>query len=82
MINNATLEQGGQRYDLNIRVGECTQQQKVFEHAKFTMQREQALGYFMTISNTGSVKKPYGNGGLMYDDIYMAKGLTLTTPTH
>lgn len=82
VINNASLEKGGQSYDLYARGGEFTQQQKVFENAKFRMQREQALGYFMTICNTGSAKKPYGNGGLMYDDIYMAKGLTLSTPTH
>jgi hypothetical protein len=82
VINNSTLVQGGQNYDLYVRGGEFTQQQKVFEQAKFRMKREQPLGYFMTISNTGSVKKPYGNGGLMYDDIYMAKGLTLTTPVH
>lgn len=81
VINNAKLKSGGQSYDLYVRGGEFTQQQKVFENAKFRMQREQSLGYFMTICNTGSAKKPYGNGGLMYDDIYMAKGLTLSTPT-
>jgi hypothetical protein len=80
VINNAILEQGGQRYDLYVRGGEFAQQQKVFEHAKFRMQREQPLSYFMTISNTGSTKKPYGNGGLMYDDIFMAPGIVLTTP--
>lgn len=80
VINNTPLEQGGQSYDLYMRGGEFDQQQKVFEHAKFRMKRELPLGYFMTISNTGSVKKPYGNGGLMYDDIYMAKGKVLTTP--
>jgi hypothetical protein len=82
VINNSRLEHGGQSYDLYVRGGEFTQQQKVFEHAKLRMKREQALGYFMTISNIGSTKKPYGNGGLMYDDIYMAKGLALTTPNH
>lgn len=81
VVNNSTLKQNGQSYDLYIRGGEFTKQVKVFEHAKFRMKREQALGYFMTISNTGSVKKPYGNGGLMYDDIYMAKGVVLTTPS-
>jgi hypothetical protein len=80
VVNNAKLEKHGQSYDLYVRGGEFTRQQKVFEHAKFRMKREQPLGYFMTITNTGSVKKPYGNGGLMYDDIYMAKGLALTTP--
>jgi hypothetical protein len=82
VINNTPLEQGGQSYDLYMRGGEFSQQQKVFERAKFRMKRELPLGYFMTISNTGSVKKPYGNGGLMYDDIYMAKGMVLTTPTN
>jgi len=80
VINNALLEDDGQSYDLYVRGGEFTQQQKVFEQAKFRMKREQPLGYFMTISNTGSTKKPYGNGGLMYDDIYMAKGLALSKP--
>jgi hypothetical protein len=80
VVNNATLEQGGQRYDVYIRGGEFEQQQMAFADAKFRMKREQPLGYFMTMSNTGSVKKPYGNGGLMYDDIYMTKGLNLTTP--
>tara|TARA_R110000751_G_scaffold15290_8_gene49773 strand:- start:44739 stop:45599 length:861 start_codon:yes stop_codon:yes gene_type:complete len=80
VINNARLENGGQSYDLYMRGSEFRQQQKVFEDAKFRMKREQPLGYFMTISNTGSSKKPYGNGGLMYDDIYMAKGLALSSP--
>lgn len=80
VINNAAEAQGGQSYDLYLRGGEFAQQTKVFEHAKFRMKRAQPLIHFMTISNTGSAKKPYGNGGLMYDDIYMAKGLVLTTP--
>jgi len=32
------------------------------------------------ISNTGSKKQPYGNGGVRYDDIYMSPGTVLTTP--
>lgn len=80
VINNAPHDQGGQSYDLYVRGGEFEKQEKAFEYAKFRMKRELPLGYFMTISNTGSAKKPYGNGGLIYDDIYMAKGLVLNTP--
>ncbi|MEP0356514.1 MAG: hypothetical protein ABJH06_11155 [Paraglaciecola sp.] len=80
VINNSPHTKGGQSYDLYVRGGEFDKQEKVFEHAKFRMKRELPLGYFMTISNTGSAKKPYGNGGLMYDDIYMAKGIMLNTP--
>ncbi|MFT2091534.1 hypothetical protein [Paraglaciecola sp. 2405UD69-4] len=82
VVNNTLHEQGGQSYDLYVRGGEFINQEKAFEYAKFRMKRELPLLYFMTISNTGSVKKPYGNGGLIYDDIYMAKGEVLSTPTH
>jgi hypothetical protein len=82
VINNAKLADGGQTYDLYVHGGEFSQQQKVFTGAKFRMKREQPLITFMTISNTGSIKKPYGNGGIMYDDIYMSKGLKLSQPTH
>ncbi|WP_289028002.1 hypothetical protein [uncultured Paraglaciecola sp.] len=80
VINNAPHDEGGQSYDLYVRGGEFVEQEKAFEYAKFRMKRELPLLYFMTISNTGSIKKPYGNGGLMYDDIYMAKGIVLDTP--
>lgn len=80
VINNATLKEQGQSYDLYIRGGEFKQQQKVFEAAQFRMKREQPLAFFMTISNTGPAKKPYGNGGLMYDDIYMPQGVNLSEP--
>lgn len=80
VINNATLREQGQSYDLYIRGGEFKQQQKVFEAAQFRMKREQPLAFFMTISNTGPAKKPYGNGGLMYDDIYMSQGVNLSEP--
>ena len=80
VVNNATLLTGGQRYDIYIQGGEFKQQQKVFAQGEFRMSREQALTHFITISNTGSVKKPYGNGGLAYDDIHMAPGTLLTKP--
>ena len=46
------------------------------------MKREQALTHFMAICNTGPKNKPYGNGGVKYDDIYMSKGLELSSPIH
>jgi hypothetical protein len=80
VVDNATLANGGQRYEIYMQGGEFTQQQKVFELGKFRMAREKALTHFITISNTGSHKKPYGNGGLAYDDIYMIKGNNLSLP--
>ena len=80
VVNNAAHQAGGQRYDLYVRGGEFEQQQLVFEGAEFRMGREQPLMYFMAISNTGPQKAPYGNGGVRYDDIYMAEGRTLSSP--
>jgi hypothetical protein len=80
VVNNAALAKGGQRYDIYIQGGEFRQQQKVFAQGEFRMSREKALTHFITISNTGPAKKPYGNGGLAYDDIYMAAGTLLTRP--
>lgn len=80
VVNNAPREEGGQRYDLYVRGGEFEQQQKVFTDADFRIQREMPLTHFIAITNTGSVDKPYGNGGVRYDDIYMAKSLLLSRP--
>ncbi len=81
VVNNARRNQGGQRYDVYLRGGdEFPVQQKVFTGADFRMQRELPLIYFMTNCNTGPAEAPYGNGGLRYDDLYMARGLQLTTP--
>jgi len=80
VVNNAARQAGGQRYDLYVRGGEFEQQQLVFVGAEFRMRRELPLMYFMAISNTGSQKAPYGNGGVRYDDIYMAEGRTLSSP--
>ena len=80
VVNNAPLDQGGQTYDLYVRGGEFTKQQKVFTDAVFRMQREAPLTTFMTICNTGSKRAPYGNGGVGYDDIYMTSGRTLSSP--
>ena len=81
IVNNAAAINGGQSYDVYVQGGEFVQQQKVFALGKFRMAREQALTHFVTISNTGSHKQPYGNGGLAYDDIYMAKGKHLSEPS-
>lgn len=80
VINNAPKSDGGQSYDLYMRGGEFETQTKVYETAVFRMGREAPLTAFMAISNTGSKKSPYGNGGVRYDDIYLAKGVVLTAP--
>jgi len=80
VVNNAPKASGGQSYDVYIRGGAFETQQRVFTGASFRMQREQPLISFIAICNTGSKKKPYGNGGVRYDDIYMANGTVLSTP--
>lgn len=80
VVDNAAPEAGGQRYDLYLRGGEFETQQRVFEGAEFRVQRGLPLAFFMTISNTGPHRAPYGNGGVRYDDIYMAPGRTLSSP--
>lgn len=80
VINNAPEEEGGQSYDLYLRGGEFRTQQQVFTGAVFRMKRAQPLTSFMAISNTGSHKAPYGNGGVRYDDIYLSIGEMLATP--
>lgn len=80
VVNNAPRDQGGQRYDLYVRGGEFKDQALVFEGADFRMRREAPLGHFMVISNTGPARAPYGNGGVRYDDIYVAPGRALSTP--
>ena len=82
VVNNATHEEGGQRYDLYIRGGEFETQQLAYDGATFRMQRELPLTSFMSICNTGPAKGPYGNGGVRYDDIYMTAGRNLSSPLH
>lgn len=80
VVNNGPADQGGQTYDLYVRGGEFSEQQKVFSGGVFRMQREAPLTAFMAICNTGSKRAPYGNGGVGYDDIYMASGAVLSSP--
>ena len=81
VVNNSLLQQGGQKYDVYVRGGdEFPVQQMVFRGADFRMKREQPLSYFLANCNTGPSDHPYGNGGLRYDDLYMANGTVLTTP--
>jgi len=80
IVNNAPRELGGQRYDLYLRGGEFETQQAVFLGADFRMRRAAPLLYFMAIANTGPPDNPYGNGGVRYDDIYMAPGQVLSSP--
>lgn len=83
VINNGKLIDGGQTYDVYLQGGsEFPQQQQVYVEADFRMKRELPLSYFLANCNTGPIDKPYGNGGLMYDDLYMIEGEALTSPTH
>lgn len=81
VVDNRRGDIGGQTYDVYLRGGdEFPQQQKVFNKADFRMKRELSLIYFLANCNTGPVDNPYGNGGLNYDDLYMAPGRVLSTP--
>jgi hypothetical protein len=80
VVNNASKTAGGQSYDLHVNGGEFKNQQAVYKNATFRMNRVLPLSYFITISNTGSKKQPYGNGGVRYDDLYMARGMVLSSP--
>ena len=80
VVNNAKVKDGGQHYDVYVRGSEFTEQTLVYKNASFRMKRELPLIYFMMNCNTGPIKKPYGNGGLRYDDIYMSEGTLLSSP--
>ncbi|TYK64382.1 hypothetical protein CWS31_016060 [Colwellia echini] len=80
VVNNDTVANGGQSYDVYVKGGEFSEQTLVYEGAQFRKKRELPLIYFLMNCNTGPHKKPYGNGGLQYDDLYMAKGINLTLP--
>lgn len=80
VVNNATVANGGQIYDVYVRGGEFDEQRLVYQGADFRMKRERPLIYFLTNCNTGPKDHPYGNGGILYDDIYMVKGLNLSAP--
>ncbi|MDP2596948.1 hypothetical protein [Alteromonas stellipolaris] len=80
VVNNATVENGGQVYSVYVKGGEFSQQTLAYENANFRMKRELPLIYFLANSNTGPIDKPYGNGGLAYDDIFMSEGVNLSTP--
>lgn len=80
VVNNAVQAHQGQSYDVYIKGGEFLHQTLVYKNASFRMKRELPLIYFMMNCNTGPANTPYGNGGLYYDDLYMAKGTLLTSP--
>lgn len=80
VVNNNTLANGGQTYDVYVRGGEFKTQKKVYSDANFRMEREKPLTYFLMNCNTGPSDKPYGNGGVRYDDLYMRKGIKLDYP--
>lgn len=79
-MNNDNIQNDGQSYDVYIQGGEFSEQTLVYKQADFRMKRAKPLIYFLANCNTGPKKKPYGNGGLAYDDIYMSKGINLTNP--
>ena len=82
IVDNRRQDEGGQSYDVYLRGGgEFPQQQKVYTGADFRMKRELPLTYFLANCNTGPVDNPYGNGGLRYDNLYMALGIQLSTPS-
>lgn len=80
VVNNAAVSEQGQQYDVYVKGGEFSKQTLVYKNAQFRMKREQPLIYFLANCNTGPIKKPYGNGGLRYDDLYMSKGTNLNNP--
>ena len=81
VVNNAEVQNGGQTYDVYLKGGdEFPEQTLVYRGATFRMQRALPLTYFLMNCNTGPATQPYGNGGLRYDDLYMAKGVSLVTP--
>ena len=83
VVNNRKKSEGGQTYDVYVRGGaEFPTQTKVYSGADFRMKRELPIIYFFATCNTGSVEKPYGNGGLRYDDLYMKQGIDLSSPLH
>ncbi|QBY05709.1 hypothetical protein E2K93_15660 [Thalassotalea sp. HSM 43] len=81
VVNNNLIVNGGQSYDVYMQGGEFSEQTLVFRQANFRMKREQPLIYFFATCNTGPQTKPYGNGGLAYDNIFMSKGINLSLPT-
>lgn len=81
IVNNNKKSDGGQRYDVYVKGGsEFPTQQKVYTGADFRIKRELPLIYFQSTCNSGPIDEPFGNGGLKYDDLYMIKGLNLTSP--
>lgn len=81
VVNNDKATRGGQHYDVYLRGGdEFPRQQKVYAGADFRMKRELPIIYFFANCNTGPVDTPYGNGGVLYDDLYMAEGTVLEAP--
>ncbi|GGA68979.1 hypothetical protein GCM10011369_08270 [Neiella marina] len=81
VMDNRPRNEGGQRYDVYLKGGEFARQTKVYSGADYRMKRQQPLTYFLANCNTGPAKNPYGNGGVRYDDLYLAKGKVLATPS-
>ena len=81
VVDNRPLADGGQKYDVYIRGGdEFPSQQKVYTGADFRMKRELPITSIYATCNGGPIDTPYGNGGVKYDDFYMAEGTVLSAP--
>lgn len=81
IVDNRPLADGGQKYDVYIRGGdEFPSQQKVYTGADFRMKRELPITSIYATCNGGPIDTPYGNGGVRYDDFYMAEGTVLSAP--
>jgi hypothetical protein len=83
VVDNRKLTDGGQKYDVYIRGGaEFPTQQKVYTGADFRMKRELPINYFYATCNGGPIDTPYGNGGVRYDDLFIAQGTVLSSPSN
>lgn len=81
VVDNRKMVDGGQKYDVYIRGGdEFPSQQKVYTRADFRMKRELPITYIYATCNGGPIDTPYGNGGVRYDDFYLAAGTVLNAP--
>ena len=81
VVHNQKASEGGQLYDVYIRGGaEFPTQQKVYTGADFRMKRELPITHIYATCNGGPIDTPYGNGGVRYDDFYIAPGTVLQSP--
>jgi hypothetical protein len=81
VVHNQKASEGGQLYDVYIKGGsEFPTQQRVYTGADFRMKRERPITHVYATCNGGPIDTPYGNGGVRYDDFYLAYGTVLNSP--